>query len=167
MSFSADQFRQLMRLHPAAVTVIATGRAPARTGMTATAVMSLSAQPASIVCAINRSAYSLAQILEHQSFCVNTLADDQVQLARTFAGQTDVQGEDRFAQDDWGVLETGAPVLRSAVISLDCRLMQAVDAATHTLLIGQVVAGRHLPQASALIYVDGRWTAAEAPALAA
>ncbi len=166
MAFDADQFRRLMRQHPAAVTVIATGCSPARTGLTATAVMSLSVEPASIVCAVNRSAYTLARILENRSFCVNTLASDQVHLARVFSGQAGLQGEDRFSQADWGVLETGAPVLESAVISLDCRLLQAVDAATHTLLVGEVVAGRQLADASALIYVDGRWTAAGEPALA-
>lgn len=165
--WNADRFRQLMRLHPAAVTVITTGRAPARTGLTATAVMSLSVEPTSIVCAVSRSAYSLARILENQTFCVNTLAADQVRLARVFSGQAGLQGEDRFAEDDWGTLETGAPVLTTAVISLDCRLMQAVDAATHTLLIGQVVAGRQHAEASALVYVDGRWTCADAQALPA
>lgn len=166
MAFDADQFRRLMRLHPAAVTVIATGRAPQRTGLTATAVMSLSVEPASIVCAVNRSAYTLAQILENRSFCVNTLASDQAHLARVFSGQAGLQGEDRFSEGEWGVLETGAPSLASAVISLDCRLVQATDAATHTLLVGEVVAGRQQPQSPALIYVDGRWTAALEPALA-
>ncbi len=164
MAFDADQFRQLMRLHPAAVTVIATGPAPRRTGLTATAVMSLSVEPSSIVCAVNRSAYTLTQILANGSFCVNTLGSDQVHLARVFSGQAGLQGEDRFREGDWGVLETGAPVLESAVISLDCRLLQAVDAATHTLLVGEVVAGRRQPQSAALIYVDGRWTAAHGAA---
>ena len=36
MTFTSDEFRQLMRRHPAAVTIIATGSAPHRTGLTAT-----------------------------------------------------------------------------------------------------------------------------------
>lgn len=161
LDWSAEQFRQLMRRYPAAVSVVTTGRAPARTGLTATAVMSLSMEPTSIVCAVNRSAYSLAQILENGCFCVNTLGSEQVHLARIFSGQAGVQGEDRFAGEAWTELRTGAPVLASSVISLDCTLLQTVEVATHTLLIGQVLAGRRSEQeAAALIYVDGRWTAA-------
>jgi hypothetical protein len=40
-------FRQLMRLHPAAVNIIATGKAPHRTGMTVSAFMSLGVEPPS------------------------------------------------------------------------------------------------------------------------
>ncbi len=158
--WDAEAFRQLMRLHPAAVTVITTGRAPARTGLTATAVMSLSVEPTSIVCAVNRSAYTRSRILDNGAFCVNTLGSEQVHLARVFSGQAGLQGEDRFAGEDWQELATGAPVLASAVISLDCKLLQSVEVATHTLLIGQVLAGRRSAQTPALIYVDGRWTAA-------
>jgi|DEB19_MinimDraft_2_1074335.scaffolds.fasta_scaffold141179_1 flavin reductase (DIM6/NTAB) family NADH-FMN oxidoreductase RutF len=157
MTFSADQFRQLMRQHPAAVTVIATGAAPNRTGLTATAVMSLSAEPASIVCAVNRSSFTCAKIIENKSFSMNTLASHQIELASTFAGQTALAGELRFKPDDWCMLETGAPVLRHAVISLDCELMQAVETGTHMLLLGRVVAGRQSADESALIYVDGNW----------
>ena len=157
MAFSADQFRQLMRQHPAAVTVIATGAAPNRTGLTATAVMSLSADPVSIVCAINRSSLTCTKIIENKTFSVNTLADHQRELASTFAGQTALTGESRFTPDDWCTLESGAPVLRHAVISLDCELMQAIETGTHTLLLGRVVAGQQSTDESALVYVDGHW----------
>ncbi len=157
MAFSADQFRQLMRQHPAAVTVIATGTAPNRTGLTATAVMSLSADPASIVCAINRSSFTCAKIIENKSFSVNTLTTHQRELASTFAGQTALTGELRFTPDEWCTLESGAPVLRHAVINLDCELIQAIESGTHTLLLGRVVAGQQSADESALVYVDGHW----------
>lgn len=157
MTLSADQFRKLMRQHPAAVTVIATGSAPNRSGLTATAVMSLSADPASIVCAVNRSSFTCAKILENQSFSVNTLASHQTGLASTFAGQTVLQGEQRFTSEDWCILESGSPVLRHAVISLDCELTQAIDSGSHMLLLGRVVAGRGAVDESALVYVDGHW----------
>jgi flavin reductase (DIM6/NTAB) family NADH-FMN oxidoreductase RutF len=164
MNFTSDEFRQLMRRHPAAVTIIATGSTPNRTGLTATAVMSLSVDPASIVCAVNRASFTYAKIVQNKSFSVNTLAQQHVSLAKIFSGQTTLSGEDRFADEDWCTLTSGAPVLNSAVISLDCELLQTIDTGTHALIIGKVVAGRQSPDEPALIYVDGQWTCVEASA---
>lgn len=155
--FSVDDFRNLMRQYPAAVTVIATGEAPHRTGLTATAVMSLSMDPMSIVCAVNRSAYTCQKIIQNQSFTVNTLSQQHIELAKVFSGQTDLQGDARFAPEDWCVMRSGAPVLTDAVVSLDCTVMQVVDAGTHALIIGQVDAGQHSKASEALLYVDGGW----------
>lgn len=157
MALSSDEFRQMMRLYPAAVTIITTGAAPNRTGMTATAVMSLSTDPVRIVCAINRSAYTYAKIIENNSFSVNTLAHQHVALAKAFSGQTAQWGEERFAGDDWITLESGAPVLKGALMSLDCELVTQIDAGTHALVIGHVLAGRRAPEHPPLIYVDGHW----------
>jgi len=63
---SPQAFRQLMRMHPAAANIVATGKAPNRTGMTVSAFMSLGVEPPTVVCAINRSALSYAQMAENQ-----------------------------------------------------------------------------------------------------
>lgn len=163
MSFTPDDFKRLMRQHPAAVTLIATGQAPHRTGLTATAVMSMSLDPISIVCAINRSTATHDQILKNKTFSVNTLAQHQIALAKTFSGQTQVNGEDRFNGDDWCQLTSGAPVLKNSVLSFDCELLQAVEVGTHSLLIGKVVAGQlgAVSMTSPLVYHDGQWAGLE------
>jgi flavin reductase (DIM6/NTAB) family NADH-FMN oxidoreductase RutF len=161
MALSPDEFRQMMRLHPAAVTIITTGATPNRTGLTATAVMSLSADPVSIVCAVNRSAYTYVKIVENKVFSVNTLAHHQVELAKAFSGQTGQSGEARFGDDDWITLESGAPVLKGAVMSLDCELLQVIDSGTHALIIGKVLAGKRAPEHAPLIYVDGSWASVD------
>lgn len=167
MSISTNEFRQMMRLHPAAVTIIATGSAPNRTGLTATAFMSLSADPVSIVCAVNRAAFTYVKIAENRSFSVNTLASQQIDLAKLFSGQTDRVGEGRFDTEDWTTLESGAPVLKDAVMSLDCELLQTIDSGTHSLLIGRVLAGKRTPEHAPLIYVDGNWASVAMDLMAA
>jgi flavin reductase (DIM6/NTAB) family NADH-FMN oxidoreductase RutF len=157
MAMSPNEFRQMMRLHPAAVTIITTGAAPSRTGLTATAVMSLSADPVTIVCAVNRSAYTYAKIVENKTFSVNTLAQHQIALAKAFSGQTGQVGEGRFDNNEWTTLESGAPVLKEAVMSLDCELVQIIDSGTHALLIGRVLTGTRAPELAPLLYVDGSW----------
>lgn len=157
MAISSDEYRQMMRLYPAAVTIITTGTAPHRAGLTATAVMSLSTDPARIVCAINQASNTLARIAENKSFSVNTLTQHQIPLAKVFSGQTLLTGEARFLDDDWTTLASGAPVLKGALMTLDCELIESIDVGTHALIIGQIVAGNRAPDLPPLIYVDGCW----------
>ena len=150
-------FRQLMRLHPAAVNIIATGRAPHRTGMTVSAFMSLGVEPPTVVCAINRNAFSYAHMADNQVFSVNTLAVGHIELAKMFAGQAQVFGDERFDEQQWGSFDSGSPFLRDAVMSLECRLIRQVQESTHCLMVGEVISGRYNDDALPLLYRDGRW----------
>jgi flavin reductase (DIM6/NTAB) family NADH-FMN oxidoreductase RutF len=64
-------------------------------------------------------------------------------------------------------LESGAPVLKEAVMSLDCELVQVIDSGTHALLVGKVLAGRRAPEHAPLIYVDGSWATVDMGLMAA
>jgi flavin reductase len=150
-------FRQLMRLHPAAVNIIATGKAPHRTGMTVSAFMSLGVEPPTVVCAINRNAFSYAHMADNQVFSVNTLAVAHIELAKRFAGQAQVFGDERFEAPHWASFDSGSPCLRSAVMSLECRLIRQIQESTHCLMIGEVISGRYDDMAQPLLYRDGQW----------
>jgi flavin reductase (DIM6/NTAB) family NADH-FMN oxidoreductase RutF len=154
---NAQSFLQLMRRHPAAVTVIATGKAPHRTGMTVSAFMSLSAEPPTVVCAINRNAFSYAHMTDNQVFSVNTLTVDHIELAKLFAGQAKVSGDERFDPLLWDQLDSGSPCLRDAAMSLECRLIRQVDQGTHCLMVGEVISGRYSDLTMPLLYRDGQW----------
>jgi flavin reductase len=150
-------FRQLMRLHPAAVNIIATGKTPHRTGMTVSAFMSLGVEPPTVVCAINRNAFSYAHMADNQVFSVNTLAVEHIALAKLFAGQAQMFGDERFDAQEWGQFDSGSPSLRSAVMSLECRLIRQVQESTHCLMVGEVISGCYNDAALPLLYRDGQW----------
>ena len=150
-------FKQLMRLHPAAVNIIATGKTPYRTGMTVSAFTSLGVEPPTVVCAINRNAFSYAHMADNQVFSVNTLAVEHIALAKLFAGQAQVFGDERFDEQQWGSFDSGSPCLRDAVISLECRLIRQVQESTHCLMVGEVISGRCNEDALPLLYRDGQW----------
>jgi flavin reductase (DIM6/NTAB) family NADH-FMN oxidoreductase RutF len=150
-------FRQLMRLHPAAVNIIATGKTPHRTGMTVSAFMSLGVTPPTVVCAINRNAFSYAHMADNQVFSVNTLAVEHIELAKLFAGQAPLFGDERFDEQQWGPFDSGSPFLRDAVMSLECRLIRQVQESTHCLMVGEVISGRYNDDALPLLYRDGQW----------
>jgi flavin reductase (DIM6/NTAB) family NADH-FMN oxidoreductase RutF len=155
-----DNFRAAMRQVVGAVTVVTTRGLDGETrGVTATAVCSLTVEPPSVIACINRSTW-VGQIAPGSGrFCVNVLAKEQQSVAETFAGRSSLAGGDRFQMGAWQDAETGAPSLEGAIASFDCDLEQAVDFATHVILIGRVrrtVSDN--PGAEPLLYASGGFT---------
>lgn len=157
MLVAPDEYKQGMRHLPAGVCLITTGRAPNRGGLTATAVMSLTAEPPQLVAAINRSGAALALIVRNRAFAVNVLASTDIALAETFAGRTQITGDDRFGGGEWIQLSTASPILTRAVVSFDCVLAQELPVATHALLVGAVRAIRMGTSATPLLHCHGDW----------
>lgn len=155
-----DIFRSAMRQVAGAVTVVTTrGLNGEPRGVTATAVCSLTVEPPSVIACINRETWVGKFAPESGNFCVNVLTKDQQPVAETFAGRTALAGAERFQIGDWADAETGAPVLDGAIASFDCDLEQAVDFATHVILIGRV--RKTLSEnrdAEPLVYVGGAFT---------
>jgi flavin reductase (DIM6/NTAB) family NADH-FMN oxidoreductase RutF len=149
-----------MRNHAGGVTVITTGSLGERTGLTATAVCSLSDNPPSLVACVNRSASAYCMIKETGSFCVNLLAEDQGNIANCFAGRAGLKRESRFTVGLWTHLVTGAPALVDAVANFDCRLVNEQETNTHAIFIGLVQEVRMNKEAKPLIYVRGTFSAA-------
>src|SRR6218665_3876124 len=80
-------FKAAMRHLAGAVSVITTGRGDQRTGFTATSVSSFSMEPPAMLVCLNRTSSSWPVLQEHQGFCINVLAHDQLHVADRFAGR--------------------------------------------------------------------------------
>lgn len=143
--------------------VIAVGREGARTGLTATAVCSLSDDPPSLLICVNQAASAHGVIQETGAFSVNMLASDQADVAAKFAGAGGIKGEQRFLGDPWETGLSGAPRLRSALASLDCRVVDAHAFATHSIFLATVIGGDAREEASPLIYLRGSFTHVASP----
>ena len=129
-----------------------------RNGLTATAVCSLSASPPTLLCCLNRSSNSFAAIEKAGLFAVNVLSTDDRAIADHFA--TSLAGSDKFGLGEWTTLDTGAPVLASAIAAFDCKLVNVVAVGTHGVLIGEVQAlALHPEGVKPLLYVDGAYGA--------
>jgi flavin reductase (DIM6/NTAB) family NADH-FMN oxidoreductase RutF len=150
-------FRLSMR-HPASsVTIVASGSGESRAGLTATAVCSLSDEPASILVCVNQKSFALNVIRETGVFSVNFLNADQTDVAGIFAGRTGLRGAKRFDDQNWTTLMTGAPVLKRCLAAFDCYLDREIDYATHTILIGHVATTAHSGDMDALVYAGGEF----------
>lgn len=155
---TADLFRTGMRRLAGACTVITTrnprlGR-DGWVGMTATAVASVTAEPARLLVCINRSTFAHSVIAASGVLAVNVLGDDALDVARRFAGG--VPPESRFAEGDWQVSASGAPLLASALAGFDCAVSECIAASTHDIFICDVLDVLIRPRGGdPLIYFDG------------
>jgi flavin reductase len=138
----------------AAVHVVTTAGPSGKTGFTATAVVSVSDAPPTLLVCLNRGATSMPILRGNGVFCVNTLRAGDELIADTFAGRTKVARDQRFDTGEWATLATGSPALMSAVIALDCRVCEVKSVASHDIYFGIVEAIHSGPAGAALVYHD-------------
>ncbi|WP_221623863.1 MULTISPECIES: flavin reductase family protein [Burkholderia] len=127
-------FLEAMSHLPGPVALITTGSGAKRMGLTVSAICSLSADPPSLLTCINKNASAHDELVARGVFGVNVLRPSQVDMASLFTQK----GVDRFASSDWTERATGAPLLSTALVTFDCRLKEAIDGFSHTILIGTV-----------------------------
>jgi flavin reductase len=151
-TIEAAQFREAMSRLGAAVHVITTAGPGGKTGATATAACSVTDAPPTLLMCLNRRSQTNPVVLENGVFCVNTLGAPEAEIADIFAGRTGVMGSDRFNTGEWTTLLTGSPVLASAVVAFDCRIVEVRSVGSHNVFFGAVQAVRLGPQGPALVY---------------
>jgi len=162
VSATTDQFRQGMRRLAGACTIItsvASGQGrEGWAGITATAVASVTADPARLLICVNRSTWTHGVITQSRILGVNVLGSDALPLAKRFAGG--VRPEEKFAEGNWLTATSGAPLLASALASFDCLVSESIAASTHDIFICDVV-GVLLRESRGdpLIYFDGAFLA--------
>jgi flavin reductase len=147
------EFKTAMRQVASSVAVVTARSGAWSNGLTATAVCSVAAAPATMLVCVNTSASVDPLIHESGAFAINFLADRQHGIARLFS-TSKLAAEERFAEGVWISLKTGAPVLEGTVASFDCRVESRIAAGTHHIYLGRVVAVTSLDQ-DALVYRDG------------
>lgn len=122
------------------VSVVTTDGEAGRFGITVSAVSSVSAEPPMVLVCINRKSPAVAAIAANHRFAVNMLAGHQSGVARTFAGRPDRGFPYDFSRHAWSEGSTGLPCLAEASARFECLLDSAIDAGTHRIFIGRVVA---------------------------
>jgi flavin reductase (DIM6/NTAB) family NADH-FMN oxidoreductase RutF len=153
----ADLFRSAMREFVGTVSVITVGEGAQRSGLVATSVVSLSLDPPMVLACINRSGSSWPLFGRFRHFGINTLRPDHQALADRFAGRGGVKGCARYDVGEWTTAVTGAPLLADGVVALDCELDEAIEKASHGIIIGRVRAVRTQPLESPLVYWRGTY----------
>ena len=146
------QFREAMSRLGAAVHVVTTAGPAGTAGVTATAVVSVSDQPATLLVCLNRRSQAAPILTANRALCVNTLRADADAIADVFAGRTKCTMAERFDTGSWTELSTGSPALTDAVVAFDCRVIEIKAVATHDVVFAGVVAVRLGRPGGALVY---------------
>nr|MBI2905428.1 flavin reductase [Chloroflexota bacterium] len=128
-----------MRAWATGVTVLATEAHGERHGMTASSFTSVSLEPPLVLVCAENNMRTLRLIQEAGVFAVSVLRAGQVEWSDRFAGRIP-DAADRFAGIPVRAAITGAPILENALAYFDCQLETLYPTATHTIVIGRVVA---------------------------
>lgn len=137
-----------------AVSIVTTDGPAGQRGVTVSAATSVSDNPPTLLVCLNRNREENRQFAKNGGFVLNALCHDQIALARAFAGEGHLSMPARFALGEWQRAATGAPLLKGSRMSLDCRVTETVEMATHIILFGEVVDCTLDRDASALVYLD-------------
>jgi flavin reductase (DIM6/NTAB) family NADH-FMN oxidoreductase RutF len=121
---------------PTGVAVITTCDTDGKcTGITMSAVTSLSLDPPLFLICLDNKSQTLNAISSSGHFCINFLSDRQAHISKIFA----TKGEDKFRDVDYTLGVTGSPLIKGVVAHGECQAETSHQGGDHTILIARVV----------------------------
>jgi flavin reductase (DIM6/NTAB) family NADH-FMN oxidoreductase RutF len=138
----ADQYRQVIGSFATGVTVVTTNIEGKLHGFTANAV--------------DRQARALEELRKASAFGVSILAREQEDLSNAFAVRGEPE-EGTLRGVPFTLGRTGAPLLDGAVARLECGMSEHLEGGDHIIVLGEVVEGEILSDASPLLYYQGKY----------
>jgi flavin reductase ActVB len=153
MPVTPDDFRAALSRFPSGITVV-TSRSTAGDlhGITVSAFCSVSLDPPLVLVCIEKTTGSHHTIMETAVFVVNILAAGQDEISERFA----LPFSDKFDGVNFKEGIGGAPVLASALVTLECRLTSAFDGGDHTIFVGEVE-NASIKDGEPLVYFHGSY----------
>jgi flavin reductase (DIM6/NTAB) family NADH-FMN oxidoreductase RutF len=151
--------RSILRQHVKGVAVITAGaRQPV--GFCATSLTSLSLNPPVVSFAVGLHTASWPTVEQAGHAVVHLLADDQQEVARRFARSA--AATEKFGPDTaWHRGPQGLPILDDVLGWLLVAIVLRLPIADHALVIGRVVAARHVGDRAPLVHHDGEFVRLE------
>jgi len=153
----ARSFWRVIGQRATGITVVTAQGSDGPAGLLALSATHLTADPPTMMVAIDKRTSALAPVLESGHFAVNFLPRDAEAEANAFSGRTEAKGADRFAEGRWTTLQTGAPVHAAALGVLDCTVEETLERHGVVLVIGRVVAVAVRDDGEPLVYFRGKY----------
>jgi len=154
---SAD-FRTAMGQFATGVTVVTTLDGDRPQGITVNALASVSLEPPLVLVALDRRRFIVPALEACGRYAVCILAEDQQWLSDCFAGANVTPGREAFCGAAWAPGATGLPLLHGAAASLECTVVNRIEAGDHLLFVGHVDAvALHDETAPPLLYHRRRY----------
>jgi len=126
-------------------------------GMTANSFNSIALSPPTVIVALRQHTRTQHLVKQGGVFGVSILETNQVDLAKRFAGQIEIDLP-RFDGVETFSMVTGAPLIEDAMAYLDCQVVNAFDVGDTTIFIGEVLAAKKAAaEQDPLLYLNRRW----------
>lgn len=155
MPAEQHRFREVMGHFATGVAVVTCDGSDGPSGLTTSAVCSLSLDPVLLLVCLDDTSRTLPAIAAAGRFAVNLLREGQEALAATFASK--VLMREKFEAVTHTVAD-GVPVLDDALAWLACELRELLPRGDHTIVIGEVTALDADPGGRPLLYHRGSFT---------
>jgi len=152
--FSSTEFRTALGMFATGVTIV-TARSPegALVGLTASSFNSVSLAPPLVLWSLAQTASTMTAFAKGSHYAINILAADQQALALRFASRT----ADRFADVDFSIGQTGAPLITGSVASFECFNRSQYVEGDHVIFVGEVEHCSCSAGAAPLLYHGGKF----------
>jgi flavin reductase (DIM6/NTAB) family NADH-FMN oxidoreductase RutF len=155
MTIDQLQFRHVMGNFATGVTIVTAAHEGSFAGFTANAFTSVSLDPPLVLVCLGVKNASRKIIETSKAFCVNFLAADQEDLARTFATNGPAKYQ-HLAEVKHHSATTGSPIIAGSLAWIDCRLTEVYPGGDHLILLGEVVALEAAP-GDPLLYLRAQY----------
>lgn len=133
---TGDELRHAIGHFATGVTVVTSlDRDGGPVGTTASAVSSLSIDPALLLVCLSRASSTLCAIRTHGRFAVNVLAAEQRELSARFSRSGDLASWDGVTFESGA---TGIPRLAGVLTTLECTLEELLAGGDHEIVVGLV-----------------------------
>lgn len=154
-----DLFRSVMRHHAKGVAVVTTG-VDVPVGFCATSLTSISLDPPLVSFTVGLHTASWPGVQSAQHVMVHLLADGQEGIARTFARS----GAEKFGPGTrWHRGAFGLPVLADVLAWMLVEPVNRLPIGDHALVIGRVIAARHVAGGRPLVHHNGEFVRLTSP----
>jgi flavin reductase (DIM6/NTAB) family NADH-FMN oxidoreductase RutF len=152
LALDVAELKQVLAKRASGVAIVTARAGDVIHGMTVSAFSEVSLEPPLVLVCADKASNTHPVIARGGVFALNLLASDQLELSNRFASKRDE--ERRFVGLDYETGETGAPLIRGTLASLDCRVRAAHDAGDHVIYVGEVV-GMRRSEREPLVYWAG------------
>ena len=120
------------------VAVVTWGVGESRAGLTAASVSLLSAEPATLLVALNCASPAYAAFAQSSRFAVNVLGGDQREIAEHFAGLPDDVAAGLFEVGRWLPLADGVACLADCAAVFECEPEETIERRAGAIIVARV-----------------------------
>lgn len=144
-------FRDALGCFATGVTVVTTMTAQGPLGITVNSFSSLSLDPPLVLWAPAKDSRRYQAFVAAPHFAIHVMAEDQFDLAMSFA-----KDGTAFDAAGWSPSDEGVPCLENVLARFECRHHAAYDGGDHKIVVGEVLRAAHRP-GSPLIFARGAY----------